>query len=203
MPKRSLPHPQVNNCDGLLQKPARPALAKKVFPPQLPDHGLPVDYDEQFFQYETQIPYDDNAAEHLLRIIIYYLETNKPLPYGIRDYLYRAFKETICAEPSKRPMVLASKLGLIKSRQRPLLTDPIKIGGLVAGYIKDSIGKTKSMAKVAKDTGLSQSTVRGHYKKYLEDEADFKRVRKIEARLKAENNRPKTSIKVATQVRNK
>ncbi len=74
-----------------------------MFPPQLPDHGLPVDYDELFFQYETQIPYDENAAEHLLRIIIYYLETNKPLPYGIRDYLYRAFKETICAEPSKRP----------------------------------------------------------------------------------------------------
>ena len=174
-----------NRWSGLLkQEPAEDdhITVKEYAPPSLPDHGLPVDFDVQFLEVAKRIPQDENIGLEFLNIINSYLEDNRPLPYGIREYLYRAFKATIAAKSSKRATVLASYLGISRDRKRPLLANSTVIGELVEKYIKESISKTQSIAKVAEEKALSNSTVRGHYKIYKEDQADFAKILELEAK---------------------
>ena len=182
-----------NRWSGLLkQEPAEEdhIKVKEYAPPSLPDHDLPVDFDVQFLEVAKRIPQDENIGLELLSIINSYLEDNRPLPYGIREYLYRAFKATIAAESSKRATVLASYLGIIRDRKRPLLADSTVIGELVEKYMKESISETQSIARVAGEKAISKSTVRGHYKIYQEDQADFAKTLELEAKLMRSKETP-------------
>ena len=194
MPKRPSPATKSNIWNGLIQASPEPALKKKGGLPSLPDHNVPVDFDEEFFNTQAELPYNEKAASKLLSRINEYLEDNTPLPYGIRDYLYRAFKATILAEPKKRPIVLASSLGLIRGQQRPRSSNPDEIGRLVAKVLLSSKSEAQAIGKVADEKNLSKTIVRNHYKQYLAFEADCVEVLKRSRASEVKSKRQKSPL---------
>ena len=189
MPKRPSPPTRSNIWSGLIPKSLQPAKKKKRGASSLPDHGLSVEIDETFLNIEVQLPFNETAAVKLLGIINSHLENNKPLPYNIREYLYRAFKAAIRAEPSNRSMVLSRSLGLNRGQQRPRKGDYEKIGILVENLLPTSKNVTEARNIVAQKTGLPLTVVRDYHREYLNDEKHFSEVKAIEMRHSTEKKK--------------
>ena len=143
-----------------------------------------VDFDLKFNDLQIRLEYDNNAAIRLMKIIKDYLENNQPLPYNVRDYLFKAFTKVIDAPANERAVVLGKALGLTRSNQRPKKADADEIGMLVEQRIPKAKNLTAAREEVAKLKGLSRRTVDRYHQAHKEANDAFADLQKREHAIK-------------------
>lgn len=143
-----------------------------------------VDFDLNFLEHCIRLEYDNDAAIRLLEIINDYLESNQPLPYNIRDYLFRALTKVIDAPANERILVLGKALGLTRSNQRPQKADTDEIGELVEQRIPKAKNLTAARKEVAKLKGLARRTVDRYHQAHTRANEAFADIQKRERAIK-------------------
>jgi len=139
------------------------------------DPTLGYTVDLEFNQAHIELAYEPESIVKMLNIIVQQITSADGITQDVKDYICTALTATANADYKKRPAVIAHHLGLSAPRRRRK-DDPDEVGGVAEKYMNKGYSDNEAFRRTAKQLGISSSTARNYYNKYLENNRQFEEI---------------------------